>query len=83
MTSCDPQVYVHDCRVTEGRLLVEVRECSRLGPVDGAMATYCTVGIGTFVLACLIRAPFVETTSQKRTQQSAYLDTVDSGLCME
>ena len=40
------QLYVHNDRLTMGKLLVEVAECSRLPNLDGASMVYCSAGVG-------------------------------------
>jgi hypothetical protein len=40
------QLYVHDDRLTVGKLLVEVIKCSRLPNIDGASMVYCSIGVG-------------------------------------
>ena len=46
------QVYVHDKKLTVGRLTVSLLECSRLPEVDGAFSVYCTLSVGMYAHTC-------------------------------
>ncbi len=39
-------MYVHDKKLTTGKLAVSVLECSRLQAADGAYSVYCTLSVG-------------------------------------
>ena len=48
-----PQVYVHDKKLTVGKLTVSLLECSRLSQVEGARSVYCTLSVGEWGVVSL------------------------------
>ena len=48
--SCDIQVYLHDSKLTEGQLMVELIECSHLIPVQSPGQLFCSLQLGECTL---------------------------------
>jgi hypothetical protein len=61
------EIYVHDKKITMGKLTVEVREASHLPKALKAVNTYCTVEIFVFGSFCEEK-PFMESSSVAMVQ---------------